>query len=96
MTRTAPFRDDRHDLSTRQAQCLQLAAEGLSSRQIGRRLAVSSRTVDDHLRAACLRLGVRTRVQAVAWLVRTTADAGGPLFPTAGSRSQGDGSKARP
>lgn len=53
-------------LTLRQRQILQLAAAGLSSREIGERLHLSPRTVDDHVAAACRRFGVRTRVQAVA------------------------------
>ena len=56
-------------LSERQSDCLRLAAQGLPSREIGRRLSLSSRTVDDHILLACRTLGVRTRVQAVARLV---------------------------
>ncbi len=57
-------------LTERQTLCLRLASEGLSSSQIGRRLKVSARTVDDHILFACRSLGVRTRVQAVALLAR--------------------------
>jgi DNA-binding CsgD family transcriptional regulator len=53
-------------LTARQLECLQLAAEGCASAEIGRRLGVSARTVDDHLAIACQHLGVRTRIQAVA------------------------------
>lgn len=58
-------------LTERQTDCLRLASEGLSSRQIGRQLQVSARTVDDHILVACQALGVRTRIQAVALLVRS-------------------------
>ena len=54
------------EITPRQIECLLLAAEGLGSPEIGRRLSLSSRTVDDHLTVVCRRLGVRTRVQAVA------------------------------
>lgn len=57
-------------LTERQTTCLWLASEGLSSRQIGHQLAISPRTVDDHIRFACQMLGVRTRLQAVAILAR--------------------------
>ena len=53
-------------LTSRQRQCLRLAALGLTSPAIGHRLGLSRRTVDEHLMAACGVLGVRTRVQAVA------------------------------
>lgn len=60
--------DDVDRLSERQRVCLRLAAQGLTSAEIGERLSVSSRTVDEHLMRACHILGVRTRVQAVARL----------------------------
>ena len=53
-------------LSDRQRLCLELAAAGLTSSGIGRRLGLSPRTVDEHLALACEALGVRTRIQAVA------------------------------
>ena len=53
-------------LTNRQAECLQLAAEGFTSAEIGGRLGLSARTVDDRLAMACRNLGVRTRTQAVA------------------------------
>lgn len=54
----------------RQLDCLALAAEGLSASEIGRRLDISPRTVEHHLTKLCARLGVRTRVQALAIAVR--------------------------
>lgn len=60
-------------LSSRQLECLQLTADGLTSGEIGRRLGLSARTVDEHLLLACRALGVRTRVQAVVVLVRAGA-----------------------
>lgn len=65
-------------LSARQADCLRLAGQGLSSRQIARRLGLSARTVDDHILLGCRWLGVRTRVQAVALLVRDDRRAAEP------------------
>lgn len=53
-------------LSPRQAECLDLAATGLTSAAIAQRLVLSPRTVDEHLMGACRILGVRTRIQAVA------------------------------
>lgn len=65
-------------LSERQRQCLVLAAEGLSSARIGRRIGVSPRTVDEHLMLACRALGVRTRIQAVARLISESRRASEP------------------
>lgn len=53
-------------LTPRHRQCLILAACGFSSMQIGLRLKLSPRTVDEHFSRACDLLGVRTRIQAVA------------------------------
>jgi DNA-binding CsgD family transcriptional regulator len=52
-------------LTARQLECLRWTAAGKSSADIGAIVGLSARTVDDHLAAACRRLGVRTRVQAV-------------------------------
>lgn len=65
-------------LSGRQRTCLDLAAEGLTSAGIGKRLGVSPRTVDEHIALACQLLGVRTRIQAVAVLASDAARAGEP------------------
>jgi LuxR family quorum sensing-dependent transcriptional regulator len=53
-------------LSGRQVECLKWVRAGKSSSDIGDILNLSHRTVDEHIATACARLGVRTRVQAVA------------------------------
>ena len=53
-------------LSPRQLECLRLAAAGQTSIEIAAELGISSRTVDQHVSEACMRLRVRNRVQAVA------------------------------
>lgn len=55
-------------LSERQAQCLSLAAQGMTSKEIARQIGVSPSTVDSHLRAAADRLQVRGRRDAVRTL----------------------------
>jgi LuxR family quorum sensing-dependent transcriptional regulator len=55
-----------HHLSGRQIECLKWASAGKSSHDISTILGISNRTVDEHLAVACRKLGVRTRVQAVA------------------------------
>lgn len=67
-TESSPRAAGRPALTDRQRTCLELAAGGLNSSAIGARLGLSSRTVDEHLLAACAALGVRTRIQAVARL----------------------------
>lgn len=53
-------------LSQRQLDCLRWVREGKSAADIGQILGISGYTVQDHISAACAKLGVRTRVQAIA------------------------------
>jgi DNA-binding CsgD family transcriptional regulator len=53
-------------LSPREYEILGLLAEGLTGRDIARRLYLSPETVRTHIRNATKRLGAKTRVQAVA------------------------------
>ncbi len=53
-------------LTSRQIECLKWVREGKSSADIGDILNISQHTVIEHVAEACARLGVRTRVQAVA------------------------------
>jgi DNA-binding NarL/FixJ family response regulator len=48
-------------LTTREAEIANLAARGLSSKKIARRLYISVRTVDNHLASAYVKLGVHSR-----------------------------------
>lgn len=54
------------ELTARQKDCLRWVREGKTAWEIGSILGVSARTVEEHLALACRRLGVRTRIQAVA------------------------------
>lgn len=54
-------------LTARQAQVLQLAGQGLSSKQIARQLAISVRTVEDHFSAVRRRTGARSRSELIAY-----------------------------
>ena len=53
-------------LTARERDCLRLAAQGLSSAAIGRKLQIAESTVVYHLNAAERKLGVRTRAHAIA------------------------------
>jgi LuxR family quorum sensing-dependent transcriptional regulator len=53
-------------LSPRQLECLKWVRQGKSATDIGDILGLSAHTVNEHVAAACSRLGVRTRTQAVA------------------------------
>ncbi len=52
-------------LTDRQVECLKWVRAGKTSYEIGVILGISSRVVDEHVAAACERLHVRTRAQAV-------------------------------
>ena len=57
-------------LTKREQQILGHLSEGLTMYQIGTRLGISPRTVETHVGKLYRKLGVRTRVQAVARAVR--------------------------
>jgi DNA-binding NarL/FixJ family response regulator len=58
-TRTAAL------LTTREVEVLQLLAEGMTLHQVARRLRISPRTVETHVRKTYRKLGVHNRVQAL-------------------------------
>lgn len=64
--RTATTRSHPAGLTSRQAEVLDLVAQGLTSHQIGDHLFISSRTVDNHIAAIVLKLDARDRQDAVA------------------------------
>lgn len=53
-------------ITGRQQQVLELLADGCTNAQIGRRLAISPRTVETHVAKVYRTLSVRTRLQAIA------------------------------
>jgi DNA-binding CsgD family transcriptional regulator len=53
-------------LTNRQMEVLELLAEGLSNREIGKRLFLSTRTVDHHVSALLQKLGAGSRARAAA------------------------------
>lgn len=57
-------------LSGRELEVLDLLADGLNGQAIAERLFLSPETVRTHVRNATSKLGARTRVQAVAMVVR--------------------------
>jgi len=53
-------------LSKRQLQVLRLVAEGLTYREVGARLQLSSRTIKSHMREIMDRLHLKNRAQVLA------------------------------
>ena len=56
-----------HGLTRREAEICRLLNEGLSNKQLGRRLAISEATVKNHIHSILQKLDVRSRWQAAAW-----------------------------
>jgi DNA-binding CsgD family transcriptional regulator len=59
-------RENPAGLTNRQMEVLELLAEGLSNREIGQRLFLSTRTVDHHVSALLQKLGAGSRARAAA------------------------------
>lgn len=57
-------------LTDRQTQVIQLAADGLSAKEIGKALWITENTTKDHLKWVHIRLGARNRTHAVATAFR--------------------------
>jgi DNA-binding NarL/FixJ family response regulator len=64
-----------HDLTPRESEIGALLLEGLSNKEIGRRLSISEATVKNHVHSILEKLGVRSRWQAAAHL-RTAPPSG--------------------
>lgn len=58
-------------LTDREWQCLELLVSGLNSRAMARHLQVSITTVRTHVQSLLAKLGVNSRLQAVALAMRT-------------------------
>jgi DNA-binding CsgD family transcriptional regulator len=58
-------------LTAREAEVLALVREGLATKRIASAIGISPRTVDKHIQHALDKLGVRTRMQAVALIDHT-------------------------
>lgn len=54
-------------LSRREVEIAKLVAEGLHNKEIGQRLFISERTVDNHVQHVLNKLGYNSRAQIAAW-----------------------------
>lgn len=73
-TRPGPRRDGA--LTAREEQVLELLASGLSNREISKRLFLSVKTVEHHVSRVLAKLGLKSRTEAAAALVRHKGGAG--------------------
>lgn len=58
------------ELTSREGEVLGLIARGLSNQAIGTALFLSGNTIKSYIRSAYRKIGVRTRAQAVAWVLQ--------------------------
>jgi DNA-binding CsgD family transcriptional regulator len=65
-------------LSPRQVECLRWVSRGETSGEIGRRLKLSPRTVEEYVSEACQRLQARSRAHAVARAIELGLLVSGP------------------
>lgn len=75
----------RESLTEREGAVLSALAEGLTNARIARRLGITENTVKFHLQNLYLKLGARTRTEAVAWYLRESGPSSSP--PTRTGRS---------
>jgi DNA-binding NarL/FixJ family response regulator len=61
---TGPTRSDPWDLSRREREVLDLLAEGLTNREISRRLFITEKTASSHVTHILDKLGVSSRTEA--------------------------------
>jgi DNA-binding NarL/FixJ family response regulator len=57
-------------LSRRAVDVLRLAARGLTTREIGERLFISTKTADHHIQHVYVKIGVSTRAAAALWAMQ--------------------------
>ena len=57
-------------LTPRETDILTLIAEGLSNREIGKRLFLAEKTVKNYVTSVLAKLGMERRTQAAAWVAR--------------------------
>lgn len=73
-SRPAGWPGAEHGLTPREAEVVALIARGLSNRDIADRCYLSINSVKTYIRTAYRKMGVKTRPQAVLWLLRNGFD----------------------
>ena len=75
----------RDQLSPQELQIVQMAAEGLSNREIGQKLYLSHRTISSHLYRIFPKLGITSRTELRHVLDRTIAEPATARAPSHGT-----------
>ena len=70
LLRDEPRASGPDELSSREWEVASLIMRGYSNRQIARELVISERTVDSHVSNIMRKLGLGSRAQIAAWVVR--------------------------
>jgi two-component system NarL family response regulator len=70
ISKRADEKASRPNITARELEVLQFAADGLTNRQIGRRLGISENTVKNHIRNILEKLHLHSRMEAVLYAVR--------------------------
>jgi DNA-binding NarL/FixJ family response regulator len=63
-----PHNPESAPLTKREFEVAQLVAGGLTNKQIGARLFISGRTVENHVRNILNKMGFNTRTQLASWM----------------------------
>ncbi|HSS60204.1 MAG TPA: LuxR C-terminal-related transcriptional regulator [Candidatus Limnocylindrales bacterium] len=86
-----PTQESSSRLSPRELEVAGMVAQGLTNREIAAKLFISERTVDGHLEHIREKLGVNTRAQVAAWVVRreSAVIAGPAAVPSTGEAPRG-------
>jgi len=71
-------------LTQREREVLGLTTEGLSQKQVASRLGISIKTVGAHMQSLLVKLGVHSRIEAVALAIRADDDARPKVSEAAG------------
>ena len=66
--------DAMSSLTRRQRECMECVKGGMSAKEIARDLGISHRTVEQHVAAAMLKMGVTTRYEAIAYMFEVEAE----------------------
>jgi DNA-binding CsgD family transcriptional regulator len=67
---TGSTSQERHPLSDRELQVLELVASGLTNQEISERLDISKRTVDNHISNILTKTETDNRVALVRWALQ--------------------------